>query len=121
MAIDVSALQTIKGGKYNASGSADFIAAFFEAFYRICQDLMSDKVGLTITTIPTLANAADLDIDDIYYNVVSDGLDYYIQNAGLWGKDEDRKLESLYERRLGEAHTEYLKDTTHYTRMQKSP
>jgi len=117
MAIDTEDLFDIKATKYAAgAGSADFLAAFLNSMLRVCEDLKSPKVGITIDTIPTTVDI-NLDIDDEYYSAVFDGLDYYIPQYSFWAQKDERDMLAIYNKRLAEAHTFHLDETTHYTRM----
>ena len=117
MAIDTGDLYAIKLAKYAAAAdSTDFGVAFFAALKMVFEDLESVRVGVDPGTLP-LVVATDMTIDPKYYKVIFIGLDYYIPQVSFWGQNDKRDLEGMYNKALGEAHTMYLADTTHYTRF----
>jgi len=121
MAIDVQEMFDSRVDKYGATQeNEEFIQDFFYAIKRVCYDLESPKVGLTVATVPTDFDT-DIDVDEKFWSAVSHGIDVYLHDTGRWGHADEDKLLRDYNIYLGRAHTEVMTDAataeTLYTRL----
>ena len=109
MAISTQSMFELKAAKFGANqNNSSFQEKFFFALTRTINDLNSPRVGLSIS-IPADMNE-DIDTDEQYFGVVSDGLDLYLQTTGEFGNDDPQVLEGRYRRSLGQAQTMYQTD-----------
>ena len=117
MAINTLQVHDLLANKYNAGASGDdtlFSETFFHALNRVCIDLSSSKVGISVTAPTDLQT--NMTIDNDYYGTIIDGLTYYIPEMGFWGQDADTdKKKRDYELSLNRAHTYYNSTQTIYT------
>lgn len=116
MSINTQELYDLKRVKYSASEESErFARAFFYGLLMTLNDLNSDKVGLSLDIPDDLET--DIEADDQYFNVISIGLDYYIQETGEWGSDDSSELFQKYQLALGRAHTLLFMDSSVVARL----
>lgn len=97
--------------------SEDFGMSFDYALMRSIETLNGPEVGLSGVLLP---DSRDQDIQlekTTWFGVLSDFLDYYLQENGQWGADEQDRAEAKFRRAKVRAHTLAMDSATLNTRL----
>jgi hypothetical protein len=85
--------------------SLTFQAAFLESLYRTLTEL-ANSTGMTVALVEDVAT--DVALDSKYYNAVSTGLDFYLQDTNLFTANPVEDAWQRFQRECAKAQRMYL-------------
>ena len=95
----------------------DFTQSFDYALLRSIETVNGPEVGLSGVLLPDSREESIQLEKTIWFGVLSDFLDYYLQENGQWGADEQDRAEAKFKRAKGRAHTLAMNTATLNARL----
>jgi ribulose 1,5-bisphosphate carboxylase large subunit-like protein len=105
MSINTQRLLDAKAMRFGTSAaSTAFQEAFIEGLQRTLTDIQN-FTGMTVTQVTSVSE--DIDLDNAYYNAVSSGLDFYLQDTNLFTANPVADAENRFIRAMQVAQRVY--------------
>jgi hypothetical protein len=105
MSINITRLYDAKAIKFGVSTtSATFNTVFMECLYKTAIDIVN-FTGMTI--VPPDESSTDISIDEKFYQVISAGLDFFIQDTNMFTANPIPDAEQRYVRAKKESQRLY--------------
>ena len=103
--------QDLYDTKLRAFGMLSSETRFKAVFLDACQKVDSDLQAQCHTSAQEISSIEDnFDLEDIFYSVISDGLDLYIQDAGEFEIKNKRNVEDRYYNKMARMQVEYYEN-----------
>ena len=107
--ISLTKLKRLMELRIRSSGE-DFDAVFYMSVNDVISDLIV-KTVLDVDPIDEDTPPTEVDLDEKYFRVFRDGVQYYMAKNAVWARGSDEANDADYRRSLAEAQGEGLNDT----------
>lgn len=104
--------QTLYDGKCQKYGVTNESETFKSDYIWAVNSALTDLLTESWVSVDSIENTSDeIDCEDKYTMILSDGVDYYLQMLGRWSTSEKRDLYTIwFKQRLPQAQRLYLID-----------